>query len=283
MTIRRRAFEHAHASAALVLWAACTGCSAKLEGAAPASQGSDSRPDAGAETALPPDDAAAPSASSLDAGRDAASEVAPVETRCRAPAAVSSNPRTIAEAVALMNALPRPTTLTCFIESLSGPLDVYFTRSQLSAQPADGEASPRTFIVNGSLSMSSVPAGFARNTLELGFRTSSDRAIRAEIPFPLTAAVSARSMAEHVAIGDRFTICGFCHAREVRADDPFLGELAFESDVILPNPDDELTIDTVRALAETCDTLGDEERCDRLRAVFDHGLLRRSGAFDESP
>ncbi|MET0414057.1 MAG: hypothetical protein ABW217_22295 [Polyangiaceae bacterium] len=283
MTIRRSAFEHAHAILALVLYGAGTACSAKLEGAAPATHSIDSRPDAGGATALPTNDAAVLPASSLDAGRDAAGETTPAEARCSAPVAVSSNPRTIAEAVALMNALPRPTTLTCFIESLSGPLDVYFSKSQLSAQPADGEASPRTFIVNGSLFMSSVPSGFARNTLELGFRTSAERAIRAEIAFPLLAPVTPRTMAEHIEFGERATFCGFCHGREARASDPFLGELGFESDVILPNPDDELSIDAVRALAETCDTFGDDERCGRLRALFGHGALQRSSAFDESP
>jgi hypothetical protein len=181
-----------------------------------------------------------------------------------------------------MNALPRPTTLACFIESLSRPLDVFFTKSQLSAQPADGDANPRTFIVNGPLFMASVASGYAKNTLELGLRTSPDRTIRGEIVFPLTGSVTPSTMAEHIEAGGGSTVCGFCHAREARTSDPFLGELAFESDVFPPDLDFELTIEAVRALAETCDPLATAERCERMSALFDHGALRRSRAFDEA-
>jgi hypothetical protein len=269
-------------TAVVLIWVACSACNAAAEGSAPIAAGVSALPDAGvgaapheAAVALPPSDTGGEA--------DAASEATPAPARCAAPAGISGSPTTIGEAVALMNALPRPTTLACFIQSLTRPLDVYFTRSQLSAQPADGEASPRSFIVNGSLFMSSVPAGFAQNTLELGFRVSPERAIRGEIVFPLLAPVNPRTMADHIEFGERSTFCGFCHGREARASDPFLGELGFESDVIAPDPDDELTLDAVRSLAEACDPLGTDERCERLRALFDHGALVRSGAFDESP
>lgn len=277
MSMRRS--RYGQRAAVVAIWAACSGCDAPLDGAAPVPASVQALPDAGAQRAAS-DAAVAVPPSNASSAADAASEVAPAPSRCVAPEGVSSRPATIGEAVALMNALPRPTTLACFIESLARPLDVYFSKSQLSAQPADGPDNPRTFIVNGALFLSSVPSGYAQNTLELGFRTGDERAIRGEIVFPLRAPVSASTMAEHIELGERFTICGLCHAREARTRDPFLGELAFESDLIAPNPDDELGIEAVRALATTCDPLVTPERCARLSALFDHGALRPSRVFD---
>ncbi len=278
MTIRR--VELGQGALFLAIGVACSGCAASAERDTPA-LGNAASPDEVGSAAR--DAGAAEPASNAGAEPDAGSEVVselPAAARCATPPGVSGRPKTIGEAVALMNALPRPTSVACFLESLTRPLDVYFTRSQLSAQPADGNDSPRTFVVNDALFISSVPSGFARNTIELGFRTSPERAIRAEIAFPLRSPVTVSSMAEHIAVGDRFTLCGFCHAREARVSDPFLGELAFESEVIPPDPDYELGVDAVRALAEACDPLATAERCVHLNALFGHGALQRSRAFD---
>jgi hypothetical protein len=169
--------------------------------------------------------------------------------------------------------------MACFVESLSRPLQVYFTRSRISAQPAGGEDSPRTFIVNDRLFLAFVPAGPAENLLELGHRTEQDRAVRAEIVFPLRGPVRADDIADHIALTDRNTFCGNCHAREAQTDDPFLGERAFESGVIAPNPADEVTLSAMRETAESCDPGATPERCELLEALFEHGELRASNAF----
>lgn len=58
--------------------------------------------------------------------------------RCVAPPGISAAPSSIAAAVALINALPPPVTVACFVESLDRPLQVVATASDLSAQPAAG-------------------------------------------------------------------------------------------------------------------------------------------------
>lgn len=72
------------------------------------------------------------------------------------------------------------------------------------------------------------------------FRTYPDRAIRAEVVFPLLGSVSARSIAEHITIAGQVTFCANCHARETRVEDELLGDQAFESEVIEPNPEHEV-------------------------------------------
>ena len=70
-------------------------------------------------------------------------------TGCRAPSSVSNAPQSIAETVTLINALPKPLTLPCFLESLARPLEMSATFSVVSAQPAVGHRSPRVFLFLG--------------------------------------------------------------------------------------------------------------------------------------
>lgn len=278
---RRRRTIIGRGAALVALAAASSGCSETREAGTPVPTTVASPPESVAGGTSPAaEHTPAPATSDVDAGADPASEEPPAAPRCAAPPGISTIPETIGQAVSLMNSLPRPTSLDCFIESLARPLEVYFTRSQLSAQPADGDDSPRIFIVNGDLFMSIVPSGFASHTLELGLRTTPERAIRGEIAFPLLAPVTPLTMAEHIEFGERASFCGFCHGREARVTDTFLGELGLESDVIAPNPVDELSIEAVRELASACDPQATDERCSRLRALFDHGELTRSGGFD---
>ena len=176
-----------------------------------------------------------------------------------------------------MNALPKPTTLACFIESIPRPLEVYLTSSKFSAQPAASEESPRIFVINEPLFLGFVPEGAAEGLLELGWRTSPDRAIRAEIVFPLRERVRADEVIDHIALTERNSFCGNCHFGESPAYDSFLGDGALESDVNEPNPAYEVDLEWLRARAADCGETS--ERCQVLRAVFDHGTVLDSAAF----
>jgi hypothetical protein len=214
----------------------------------------------------------------VDAGAVPAASAA---RRCATPLAFGRAPQTIEEAVALMNALPKPTSLACFVESLPRPLGVYLTESRFSAQPAASEESPRIFVINEPLFLAFVPEGPAEGLLEIGWRTSPDRAIRAEIVFPLMERVRADEVSDHIALTDRNSFCGNCHFGEAPACDTFLGERALESDVNVPNPDDAVDLEWLRARTAECDVSSAAERCELLGALFGHGEVVPSDAFDE--
>src|SRR5688572_16123159 len=78
---------------------------------------------------------------------------------CRAPEGVSGSPRSVDQTVELVNALPKPLSLACFVEALGRPLQLHATRSEISAQPAVGLRSPRIFLYFEPLIMTVVPAG----------------------------------------------------------------------------------------------------------------------------
>jgi hypothetical protein len=217
---------------------------------------------------------AAPAQATQGAERPAVDEDA---NPCTAPDGVSASPRSIEEAVALMNALPKPTTVACLLQSLRRPLEIYATRSELSAQPAAGEHNPRTFIVLGSLVVSVVPAGPSRDLVELGYRTSPARSIKAEIAFPLTRGLVAADLINRVQTG-RVSMCAGCHVDERRvAEGIFTGtEGGFESGVIPPLFVHEIELESYRAEAADCDPAVDPERCTMLEALFGFGEVRAS-------
>jgi hypothetical protein len=207
-------------------------------------------------------------------GSDASGPRVPAP-ECVAPSGVSGAPRSIPEAVALMNALPKPTTLACFLESLERPIDVFATNSNSSLQPALDAHSPRTFITRGPLEMSIVPAGTASAVLQLGFRTTLPRSIKIEILFPLQTAISMANVFDRVLEGNG-TKCGACHAAELQTTEPGFPDTVFESDVIEPFPMFDVTVDTLRTESETCDPQVQPERCAMLSALFDHGEVRQT-------
>jgi hypothetical protein len=198
---------------------------------------------------------------------------------CSAPAGVSGAPRNVEQAVALMNSLPRPTTLECFIESLQRPLEVYLTSSDLSLQPADGTRSPRAFLVRGDLVMSVVPNPEFSNLLELGYRSAPGRSMKGEVAFPLTVPVTASSILERIRVGD-VSICGGCHGAETRPVDGFFADGAFESAIAVPLSPFEVPLEGMRQEAVACEPTREPERCGILSALFDHGEVVPSSLWD---
>jgi hypothetical protein len=60
----------------------------------------------------------------------------PVTDRCVAPEGATASPRSIADVVTLLNALPSPVTLPCFLETLAPAEDP--RHAQRNQRPAGG-------------------------------------------------------------------------------------------------------------------------------------------------
>jgi hypothetical protein len=194
---------------------------------------------------------------------------------CVTPRGVSGTPRTLSEAMILMNSLPKPASLACFLQALSRPLDVYMTSSDDSLQPAPGERSPRAFVVYEPLVMSIVFDGPAHIALELGYRTEERRSIKTEILFPLTTDVTETNLFDEVQQGDG-TRCGNCHTGEVRTTIPEMPITVFESDILEPFDTEEVDIESLRAERRACNPSIEPARCELLAAFFDFGTIQRA-------
>jgi len=196
----------------------------------------------------------------------------PTHTTCETHLGASGSPKTIRGLIELINSLPRPTSIACFLESLDRPLDVHLTRSQLSAQPAADDENPRVFIIAGPLSFAIVPAGPASTLLEFAYAVDEKLSVKGEVLFPVERKLTDDTLTNQVALGGR-TRCGSCHDPEQPAREGHY-EGAFISPIIAPSPDLEVDLEELRSASERCDLEREPERCQILHALFHHGEVR---------
>jgi hypothetical protein len=218
-----------------------------------------------------PDDAGAGvNGSDASAGMnasDATSQRADGSARCRAPAGVVNHPTSIAQVAELLNALPKPVTLPCFLESLARPLHLRAANSEFSAQPAAGARSPRIFLFFDPLIASVVPAGPGAQLLELGERRSPVSSLKAELLFPITEQLDAAAPYRRVAFSDSFTVCGACHQGEKLAADLAL-PLAYVAQALRPVASQHVPLTNLMMEPAGCDAREEPERCELLDALL---------------
>ncbi len=229
-----------------------------------------------------------PSAGGSASGGSGGSGGAPVDLpnplgryRCKAPVGANGSPQTIEEAVLLLNALPKPTNVACFVESLSRPLTIFATNSPFSAQPAFSNKSPRVFIKTGQLWSSIVIAGDASELIEFGYIIPNTvRSIKAELHLPIQTAVPPNAPYNRVLFGESGTACGLCHGDEQLEK---VGDLTnvFSSIAFKPRADSHVSLDSLRLEAETCSWQAEPARCEMLAALFGGGPVVEE-AFPES-
>ena len=191
---------------------------------------------------------------------------------CVAPAGVSNAPGTIAQALTLINALPKPLSLPCFLESLARPLEMRANNSLFSAQPADGPRSPRIFLFEPTMVMSVVPSGTGAPLLEFGEQRPDYHSLKAELSFPLLDRVAPSAPFTSVMANDHSTTCGGCHgAEELDPSVSGAGMLAFVSPSFRPATSDRVSVVSLQHDNEICDRSVEPERCAMLDGLFGSG------------
>ncbi len=202
--------------------------------------------------------------------------------RCRPPAGMNGSPHTIEEAIALLNALPKPTSVACFVESLDRPLTAFATSSIFSAQPALSEKSPRVFIKIDRLWLSVVMDGDSSYLIEFSYLLPGDmRSIKGEVQAPFNEPLAPSAPYDRVRHGTG-TICGICHFGEEPAPGVSFTQ-AFASTPFRPRPDTRVSLDTLLLEHQHCDSSAEPHRCGMLSAVFDAGPIAEEVFPDSMP
>lgn len=203
-----------------------------------------------------------------DEGGSSGSPEPEAPRECIAPDGLGS-PATVQDAVALINALPKPTSLPCFLESLDRPLLVAATNSARSAQPSTGEENPRLFITQDALILSVLSEGPGADLLEFAVDVGDGLSVKAELAFPIEAEITVTEPYEQV-LRNPGTSCGACHDLEQHWET--VGDVpVFASEALQYPAEDDVSPAYVGALAQACDVTASPERCAMLTAVFAHG------------
>lgn len=188
---------------------------------------------------------------------------------CTSVDASLRNPQSIGDTINLINALPKPASLDCFLNALQPPLKVFATNSSFSAQPAQGNSSPRIFILKDKLVLSVVPAGSGRTMLELG-ESSSSQSFKGEIQFPVESTVTLSQIADHLSGGATVTSCASCHFAESKPSYQGQGPI-YLSNILRPDESQRVGQTFMKIQAETCNSETNKYRCDILKAIYING------------
>lgn len=191
---------------------------------------------------------------------------------CEKPAGVSGSPKTIEEAVSLINSLPKPLTVSCFIASLDRPLKASLTNNAVSGQPAAGTRSPRILIVIDKLTIAVVPDGAGQDLVEFSYMVSATMSTKAELEFPILDTVSARAPYDRVRYNTG-TSCGICHGIESRYTEIGFAEV-FYSKAFQPQKSSLVNIETFRAEVAKCNPAAEPKRCAIISAFFGKGPVQ---------
>ncbi|HEY0466348.1 MAG TPA: hypothetical protein VGC79_19190 [Polyangiaceae bacterium] len=183
---------------------------------------------------------------------------------------MSNSPRTIDETVTLINALPKPLSLPCFLESLARPLEINATYSFLSFQPAQGTRSPRIFLFQDPTVLSIVPDGEGAPRLEFGEQRPEYRSLKAELVFPISSALQPSAPFDHLLFDSQLTTCGGCHAGEVEESE-ILGVRTFVSLALRPRASDRVSAASLSHELEICDRALEPQRCAMLDGLLGWG------------
>lgn len=179
------------------------------------------------------------------------------------------DPKTVADTINLINALPKPAGLDCFLNAMKPPLKVFATNSSFSAQPAQGNSSPRIFILKEKLVLSIVPAGSGRMMLELG-EASGSQSFKGEIQFPVENTVTLSQIADHLSGGATTSSCASCHFSESKPNYQGQGPI-YLSNVLRPSESQRVSQTFMKIQAETCNSDTSKYRCDILKAIYING------------
>lgn len=210
--------------------------------------------------------------SSTDSSTDTPSTIVSSVSKCKLPTGVSGSPQTIEDLVALINALPKPTSIPCLLEVLDRPLKLALTNSTFSVQPAVGDRSPRIFIFIGDLEISVVPEGAGAKALELGYRNGTFTSIKAALDFPVTDTLAPDAPYKGIAYNGQ-TSCVFCHNNEMQVNSITFAQ-AYTSRVLRPFDNTLVTIDTAKSNTASCDPLKEPTRCAILNSIFSNGEVQ---------
>lgn len=178
-----------------------------------------------------------------------------------------ADPQSIEEVVNLINALPKPLDLSCFLQSLKRPLYLNASASILSAQPAAGETNPRIFIFKGNLIISIVAAGAGSKLLEFSELKYSRRSIKGELTLPIEKSVANSDPFKKI-ITENKTSCSGCHTLE---QEEYITEgiQVYSSIAIRPSINKDIHIDDLKYELYLCQFY----RLENSRCHIYHSLL----------
>lgn len=202
------------------------------------------------------------------------SDEQPVDTYCQPPAGAAISD--VQSVVDWINAMERPVTLPCFLESLPRPLKIQSAFSEFSAQPSPGQHSPRIFLFFDRLILTvAVDQDFSKfpyPLLEMSYLVDEENltTTKAELKFPVLENLPPAAPYMGLSFNDQVSQCSLCHPREsvfVRLDEIPV----YQSSMLKPTTP--VPLQRLYQENDNCNSDNEPHRCSMLSSLVDHGEL----------
>lgn len=200
----------------------------------------------------------------------------PPEARsdCAAPTHITI--KDIQSVVDWINAMEKPLTLPCFVESLPRPLKIHVAISDFSAQPSPGRRSPRVFLFFNELILTvAVDQDFDEQEhplLEMSYLVDNNNLLttKGEIKFPITTYLPDSAPYTGFMFNDTLTSCAVCHAQET-VYGSVEGVPIYQSAMLKPT----FSIPVTELVSQhsNCDIAAEPHRCAMLKSIVVPGDL----------
>lgn len=169
----------------------------------------------------------------------------------------------IAEVIDLINLLPKPVSIPCFLAALPRTYTLTAAESQASAQPASRDQ-PRFFLALGALFVTVTGDGTGKDHVELSEFDGRRQSIKGDLLFPIEGDLEATAPFAFKTEGQESS-CAACHGGEKGG--PKDTRDATLSDALRPAPDALLSADELNGIKAACET-GVDAHCQLVRAIF---------------
>jgi hypothetical protein len=206
-------------------------------------------------------------------------EEQPAHQECSPPTGIDNGPQTIQAFMTFLNALPKPTTINCVIQTLKRPLEINATSNTLSAQGATGKNSPRIFIRSGKLLLSVLADGDGSDAIELAETFDTTTSIKGELKFPLSAALKEESPYIGLYQGGIGLCAGACHGGYTEILKYDAATVKYGTRILYPPSKSNIPLIDLELIRDACGQLT-SPLCLFYKDLFDHGVV---GNFEFIP
>jgi hypothetical protein len=176
------------------------------------------------------------------------------------------SPTTFEGVVTLINKLPKPVSVNCFLYNYDHPLNIFAVDNELNAQPSGGPDSPRIFIIMDDFTVSVVPAGSGKDNIEFSKIVTEEKSIKGDLHFPIQQPIEYDDIFSGIVNETNDgTVCRLCHGQESQ----HLG-LSYSSNIIAPDENLRITKEDLRDEIRKCRT-ETTSRCTMINYIYSAG------------
>lgn len=177
------------------------------------------------------------------------------------------SPTTFEGVAELVNKLPKPLSVNCFLYNYDHPMNIFAVDNELNAQPSGGPDNPRIFIIKNDFTISVVPLGPGKDNVEFSKIVSNGKSVKGDLHFPIEETIEEDTIFSGIVNETNDgTVCRLCHGQESQ-----YSGLSYSSNIIPPDESLRITKQDLSEEIKKCRTDETSSRCAMINYIYSAG------------